>query len=296
VARTSLGLAFAAVGALLAASLAVAAVENRFRVADDAEGRGYPRSLAIVMTSPDDYVLDYVGRLGNDAEWKGPRAEATLRPTLGGDASLGWSAGLTREPATRTTIVDALVHDWQVVAEGTEPVERTVSGRPVGALTARWVLTQGSVMAGEARYEAGVVVPLCGRTAYVGISALSPSGDSAGGAMGFGEYVIRGMRPTVWNRIQVMTTIERIRVDGSMPAARVAARAAGRRVSGTATDCNGHPVAGEAVRLERLVGRRWVRAAAGRTTATGAFALPARAAGLYRAVVGSRRSAAVRVR
>jgi hypothetical protein len=287
----------AAAALALAAAVAFAQVQNRFQVASDPDARGYPASLQVVIDSPPDYVLDYVGRLANDAAWKGPRYQATLRPSLGGESALGWSAGIYNEPSNRATIVDHLVHDWAAILEGMEPIERRVAGRDVGTLPGTWVLTQGTVMAGEARYEAGLVFPLCGRTALLNISALTPSGDSAGGTMGFGEYrMANGTAPTVWNREQVLATIRGISVEGSLPAGRVVARAARRRVTGAATDCNRHPVAAVPVRIERQSGRRWVRAATGRTSATGTFSLPARSAGRYRAVVGTRRSAAVRVR
>jgi hypothetical protein len=283
--------------AFAVASLAMAAVQNRFQVASDPLGKGYPRSLAIVIDSPPDYVLDSIGRLGNDGHWKGPRYQATLRPSLGSDSTLDWSAGLYREPSTRATIIANLVHDWAPIQEGTEAIERRVGGRSAAPITGTWVLTKAPPMAGDARYEAGLVFPLCGPSAYLGISALTPSTDSAGGTMGFGEYrMANGSKPSDWNREQLLATIRGISLAGSLPASRVSARAVGRRVTGSARDCTRAPSAGLQVTLERRVGRRWVRAARGRTSAAGAFALRARSAGTYRAVVGSRRSAAVRVR
>lgn len=280
---------------LAAVPLALAQVTDRYQVASSAYGKGYPASLAVVIASPPDYVLETPGRFGNDATWRGPRYQATGSASLGGNASLGWSASVELKPASRQTIIDLLVHDWTVVQEGVEPVERTVGGRQVGSLPGTWVLTQGSVMAGEARYEAGVVIPLCGRTAYIGISALTPSGDSAGGAMGFGEYrMADGSKPTAWNRAQVLATIQGLSVDGSMPAARLTAARRGKAIAGRVTDCNRHPAAALAVKLERQVGRRWVRAAVGRTRADGAYSLAAKGAGPFRVVVGSKRSAAIR--
>jgi len=295
--RLKLAAALAVTGVLAMASLAFAQVQNRYQVATDPNAKGYPRSLQIVISSPPEYVLDYAGRLGNDAQWKGPRYQATLRASLGGESGLGWSAGIYRTPSNRQTIIDNLVQDWTPVAEGSEPIERRVGGRDVGTLNGTWVLTQGSVMAGQARFELGLVFPLCGRTAYLGISALTPASDSAGGAMGFGEYrMANGTLPSAWNRQQVLATVQGISVEGSLPAGRVVARASGRRVTGSVTDCNRHASAGLPARLERQSGRRWVRAAAGTTSAAGTFSLAARGAGTYRAVVGARRSAAVRVR
>jgi hypothetical protein len=294
--RRTLAGVISGTAALVLASLAFAEVENKFQVAAQGE-RSYPRSLAVVIKSPPDYILDYMGRGGNDAAWKGPRYQATGLASLGGNAGLGWSAGLYRKPSTRDTIIANLVHDWPSIQEGGEPIERRVAGRTVTAITGTWMLTKAPPMAGDARYEAGLVFPLCGVTAYLGISALTPSTDSAGGTMGFGEYrMANGSKPSDWNREQVLATIRGIRLEGSMPAARLAARAAGRRVTGSARDCTGAPSAGLAVTLERRVGRRWVRAGRGTTSPVGAFAVAARSAGTYRTVVGNRRSAAVRVR
>src|SRR3712207_9455178 len=106
--------------------------------------------------------------------------------------------------------------------------------------------------------------------------------------MGFGEYrMANGSKPSDWNRDQTLATIRGIRVEGSMPAASVSARAAGRRVTGSAVDCNRDPAAGLVVRLERRQGRRWV--SAGRTVVSpaGRFSVPARRAGRYRAGVGT---------
>lgn len=283
------------IAALATAPLVWGQVTNRFVVADDPNARGYARNLAIVIASPPAYVLDYAGRLGNDAQWKGPRYQATGDATLGGVAGLGWSAAIERAPSTRITLRKNLLQGWKIVAGGTDPVERRVGGRAVGSLPGTWLVTQGSVMDGEARYEGGIVFPLCGRTALVEVSALTPSGDSAGGDMGYGDYVIEGMKPTEWNLQQVLATLKAIRLDGNLPAGRVTAARRGARIAGKVTDCNRHAVAGQAVVLERQSGRRWARATAGKTTASGAYSLRARGAGTYRVVAGGRRSAPLRI-
>ena len=294
--RAIRGLAIVAGAGVLAAVPALAQVQDRYRVSIAGEARTYPADLTVVIDSPPEYVRDVLGRGGNDGSWRGPRYQATGLASLAGDSGLGWSAAVYREPATRATIIANLVHDWAPILEGTEEIERRVRGQDVGSLQGTWVLTKGTPMAGEARYEAGLVIPLCGRTAYLGISALSPSGDSAGGSMGFGEYrMANGERPTVWNREKVLETIRGVSVEGSLPPSRVTARPARRRVSGSVTDCNGDASAGIAVRLERQSGRRWLRAASGRTTAAGAYVLAA-TPGTYRVVAGTRRSATVRVR
>ena len=79
-----------------------------------------------------------------------------------------------------------------------------------------------------------------------------------------------------------------------MPAARLTAARRGKAIAGRVTDCNRHPAAGLAVKLQRRVGKRWLRAAAGRTRVDGSYSLPAKGAGPFRIVVGSKRSAAIR--
>lgn len=284
-------------GALVAAPVVLAQVQDRYRVASDPDAHGYSRSLVIVFESPPEYVRDYIGRLGNDAAWKGPRYQATGRASLGGDSSLEWSAGIEKKSATRATIIANLVHGWDVIQEGVEPIERRVGARQVGAIPGRWVLTQGTVMAGEARYEAGLVFPLCGRTALLDIQALTPSGDSAGGDMGYGEYLVNGsVKPTEWNRAKVLETIRGVSLDGNLPAGRVTATRRGRALAGRATDCNAHPAAGETVWLEQRSGSRWVRTkTTAKTTASGSFSLRVPGAGTYRIAAGAKWSAPVRV-
>lgn len=283
--------------AVVTVPLALAQVTDRYRVSSAPYGVGYPQSLHVVIVSPPDYVRDSIGRLGNDGHWKGPRYEASARPSLGGESGLDWSASIEKYPATRASILANLVHDWKPIAQGTEPIERRVGGRAAGAITGTWVLTQADAMAGEARYEAAIVFPLCGRTAHVWISALTPSGDSAGGTMGFGEYYVKGsIKPTDWNREQVMTTLRGIALDGNLPAARVTARRSGRAIVGAVADCTRRPVAGQVITLQRRSGAAWKAAGRGTTRANGAYSVPARVAGVYRVLVGARASNSVTVR
>jgi hypothetical protein len=152
-------------------------------------------------------------------------------------------------------------------------------------------------MAGEARYEAGLVFPICGRTAHVWISALTPSGDSAGGSMGFGEYYVNGsIPPTTWNREQVLETLRRVSLDGSLPAGRITAARRAGAIAGSVADCNRHPVAGQAITLQWRSGSAWKAAGRGTTRADGSYSLQARGAGVYRVVAGARASNSVTVR
>jgi len=286
--------------ALGAATAALAQVQDRI-VLKATGGNAlahYSPTLAAGVVSPPEYTRGCCYDF-NGGEWTGPRYQATGRASLGADSKYDWTVGVAeRIRDTRAALIANLTHDWPVVSEGEQQVEHRVGGRPVGTIGGYWVLTRSPFGgADDARMEAAVGFPLCdGNTAYAKFSLLLPSGNSAGGSIGFGEYLINGMRPTDWNTEKGMQAIRGVWAEGNRPGARVTAAARGRRVSGRVADCSAHPLAGVTVQLQRQSGRRWVRAAKGRTTATGTFSLPARSAGTYRVVVGSRRSAAVRVR
>jgi hypothetical protein len=298
------GLLVFVVAALLAAPVAWAQVEERLSVGtylqgvNAAQGR-YSRALFVVLASPPEYNRGSVGRFGNDGDWVGPPYAATLRPSLGGNSSMEWGIAFEFDTADGfQAITDNLVHDWPEIERGQVAVQHRLGARTVGTIPAVWSLTRSTFHGAiDAAYEAGIAVPICGGFAMVHLSTLQPSGDSAGGSMGFGDYLVKGsVKPTVWNRQQLRLAIDGVRVEGPLPATRVTAAARGRRISGRVSDCYGHAVAGARVTLERRVGRRWARAASVVVGASGAYAAGVRAAGVYRAVVGARRSATVRVR
>lgn len=290
--------------AAVAAPLAWAAVDERLSVGTYLQGNNqaggrYSRGLFVVLRSPPEYERSTVGRFGNDGVWKGPPYAATLRPSLGGDSTIDWSIVFefdTVDP--REAIRQNLVHDWPEIEAGQVQVLHRVGARAVGTVPGAWSLTRSTFSgAVDARYEAAVAVPICGGFALTQFSTLRPSSDSAGGSIGFGDYLVKGsVRPTAWNRDQLRLAIDGVRLEGPLPATRLTAAARGRRVTGRVSDCHAHPVAGARVTLERRVGRRWGRVGSASTSSLGTYSVPARGPGLYRVVVGARRSAAVRVR
>jgi hypothetical protein len=293
------GLAVVA-AALLASGVALAQVEDRI-VLKATGGNAlahYSSTLAAVVVSPPEYSRGCCYD-SNGGEWTGPRYQATGLATLGGDSKYDWSVGVAvRAGNTRAALIANLTQDWPVVAEGEQQVEHRVGGRAAGTIGGYWVLTR-SPFGGDddARMEAAVGFPLCdGNTAYAKFSLLLPSGNSAGGSIGFGEYLINGRRPTDWNAEKAMQSIRGVRLEGNRPAARVTAAARGRRVSGRVADCNAHPLAGLTVQLQRRAGRSWRKVSSGRTGAGGTYSLAARSAGTYRARAGTRTSKSVRVR
>lgn len=298
--RLRIAATLACAAALVAAPLVLAGVQDRIGV------RGlsgnptdhYSPGLAVVAVSPPEYkrgcCYDH-----NGGELRGPRYQATERASLGGESTIDWSVGVAvRAGGTRKALIANLTHDWPVVSEGRQKVKHRVGGRSVGTIGGYWVLTRSTFSgADDARMEAAVGFPLCdGNTAYAKFSLLLPSGNSAGGDIGFGEYLINGARPTDWNAAKAMQSIRGIRLEGNRPVARVSARRRGARVAGAVLDCNRHPVARHGVVLERRSGSRWARIAAAKTTASGAYSLRTRGAGTYRVVAATRKSAPVHVR
>ena len=258
----------------------------------------YSPALAIVAVSPPEYSRGCCYD-SNGGEWTGPRYQATGNASLGGNSKYDWSVGVAvRAGATRAALVANLTHDWPVVSEGRQAIRHRVGGRAAGTIGGYWILTRSpSSGADDARMEAAVGLPLCdGNTAYAKFSLLLPSGDSAGGNAGFGEYLINGKRPTVWNAEKAMQAIRGIRLEGNRPATRTTAVVRGRRITGRVLDCTAHPLAGLAVELQLRAGGSWRTVSSARTGAGGAYALTARSAGTYRVRAGTRTSAPVRVR
>ncbi len=287
-------------GGLVAAPLVLSAVQDRITLRGQSGNPTdhYSPTLAIVAVSPPEYkrgcCYDH-----NGGEWAGPRYEATGRPSLGADSKYDWTIGVAvRAGATRAAMIANLTHDWPVVSEGRQLIKHRVGGRAAGTIAGYWILTRSPFGgADDARMEAAVGFPLCdGNTAYAKFGLLLPSGDSAGGSMGFGEYVINGTRPTVWNAAKAMQAIRGISLEGNRPAARVTAGRRGAAIAGKVIDCASHAVAGQAVRLERKAGSAWRSVGTGKTAATGSYSLSTRGAGVYRVVAGTRRSSSITVR
>lgn len=287
-------------GALIAAPLVLGGVQDRITLRGQSGNPtdGYSPSLAFVVASPPEYKRGCCYD-SNGGEWVGPRYQATERPSLGADSKYDWTVGVAvKAGATPKALIANLTHDWPVVAQGKQLVPHRVGGRAAGTLAGYWILTRSTFYgAVDAQMEAAVGVPLCdGNTAYVKFSLLLPSGDSAGGAQGYGDYLINGVAPTVWNKAKALQAIKGARLEGNRPGARVTAAVRGAAVAGKVVDCSSHPLAGQAVRLERMTGGAWTAATTGKTNAAGAYALATRGPGVYRVAAGTKRSGSITVR
>lgn len=285
----------------VAVGTAAAAVEERVSVGrvlqgvNKAAGKGYSVALFIVAESPAEYSRG-TGGDADSGEWTGPRYQASGNPSLGGNATMDWHVNIEFDTADPSEAIrQNLVHDWPQTESGTVAVPHVAGGRSLGTIPAPWSLTRSTFRGpNDAQYEGSLAIQICGGLAVPGFSTLQPSSDDAGGAAG--RYVINGTAPTAWNRQKVLESINRVRIEGPLPIARLTAGAAGRRVTGTARDCHSRPSIGTPVTLQRRTGRTWRRVGTARVAANGSFSLRARTAGTYRVVAAPRTSRAIRVR
>ncbi len=283
--------------ALAAAPFALAGVQDRIvlKATGGNDLAHYSPSLAVGVASPPEYKRGCCYDT-NGGEWAGPRYEATGRASLGADSKYDWSVGVAvRAGPTRAALIANLAHDWPVVSEGRLQVPHRVARRGVGTIGGYWILTRSTFGgADDAHMEAAIGFPLCdGNTGYVRVSLLAPSSNSAGGSLGFGDYLINGTRPTDWNAAKAMQVIRGVWVEGNRPLATVTARSRGAAIAGNVADCSKHPVAAESVRLERKTGSSWATVARGRTAANGSYSLKSSGAGTYRVVAGNTRSRSI---
>ena len=298
--RRGVSIAVAAVAALSAAALAFAQSDGRvaLRGLEGNPTDHYSPTLAVTTLSPPEYNRGCCDD-SNSGVWVGPRYQATANASLGSNATIDWSVGIAVGVRDlRSAMIANLVHDWPVVDEGEEAVDHRLGGRVVGSAAGRWILTREPVGGDNAaRFESAIAFPLCdGNTAYARFSMLSPSGNSAGGSIGYGDYVIAGRRPSDWNAEKGLESLRNVALEGNRPASRVTATARRGAVLGQVQDCDRHGVGGATVQLQQRSGRTWRTVTSGRTNATGNYTLRARTPGMYRARVGTRTSPAVRVR
>jgi len=285
--RRILGLLTVLATAILVAD-AGAGVVNRAAVGVSGRNdtKGYSPALAVVFSSPPDYVVDCCVD-SDSGTWKGPPYASTSNANLGGDSKISWRAVFTRTAQTAGAAARAnLVQNWPEVSTTTAAVPHTVAGRRVGSIPA-FVLATRSPGFG-AQVEVALAFPLCpGLQVVADFDLLSPQQDGDG--LG-GQYLVQNQVASAWNEAQAEAALAGVSLDGNLPPGKVTARRAGRRVVGKARDCRGHPLVGVPVRL--VPGGRSTR-----TSATGTFALPApKQHGRYRVTVSlAGRAASARV-
>lgn len=267
--------------------VALAAIVAAAALAADTDRVRLLRGLTVEVTTLPEYVT--TGFDGDAGGWRGPRCETYGPPALGRALTVTWGVRQSSVGSAARALDGALAFDWPVVDRGTVQLRHVAAGRDVGAIPAAFVVTDSRAETGY--HESAVAFPLArGRFAAARFW-------SAGNLL---PCEVRGEAVNAYHRRIARAATGQLQVDGSLPPARVLARAAGRRVAGSARDVVGHPVSGVVVVLQRRTGRGWRKVASARTRPTGAYVVGAARPGLYRTIATleriSARSAPVRVR
>lgn len=257
-------LVFAALS--LAAPVALAADTDRVALA--------PRLASTITTIPQ---YERAGFDGDSGSWRGPMCVPRARLDLAAPLSLSWGMGVYRAPSAVAAGEQARTFDWKVVEATTIRLPHVVGARSVGTIPAAFVLTEAG---GDTGYhEASIVFQLVG-TRFAAARAWSRGNSQS--------CIVEGGGPVAaWHRRVARESLTTIRVEGNLPPARITARRVRRTARGSVTDVNGHPLVAARVALERRSGSRWRVVSRGATSATGAYSLRLRAAGLYRVAASS---------
>ena len=242
----------AAVGVtLLAAPLALAAIVDRVEVGVSGRNatRGFSAALYVDVTAPSAYGTRGCCYDGDSGEWLGPKYTASGKPDFGGDSKIDWSVGFDRKTSSAEAAARASLtfKDWPDAASGALAVPHFVGGRQVGAIPGFYVIV---VSPQGAAHEAALGVPLTrGLYATPGFSLLKPLSDSI---PPYGQYQVNGTLASVWNEQQAELAVRAVRIEGSLPPARVTARRSGARIVGAVSDGYAQPVAGARVRCGKV--------------------------------------------
>lgn len=270
--------------ALTAIPSAAAADTDRVQVGGSSATRAFSPQTYVSVTSPDGYVR--IGFDGDHGDWRGPLCIVSSNPSLSSEVSVSWTVGFSNTYRSAEEAADRgrTFRDLPLVQRAAIEIPHLIRGREVGKIPSFYLLAATRQEYGWA--ELGLGIPLTGGVFTA--ARFWSTGPSF-------RCTVNGVSSDVWHPQTALAALGRVVVDGNLPAARVTARAQGRRVSGQVSDGFGHPLVGVRVALERRIGRRWHRAGSASTDAAGSYGARA-GRGLIRAAVGSRRSAAVRVR
>jgi len=240
--------------------------------------KGYSSSLAVGITAPPGYerAMGYTGRMGN---WLGPVYAVSGNPAVQNRTTLEWTLRFVRGRSLAAAAKDAGDMRLPQVAAKATTVAHRLGARRIGRLRAYTAID--AEKAPGARVQAAIAVDLGRRVSAVVLLHLGDPAtyDRAAGGV---KMTVNGRPAPEWNLVQAKAALARVTVEGNLPVGRIRATARGRRVSGSLRDIAGHAVGDIALTLQRRAAGRWVDAAEGRSTATGAFALTAPGAGRYR--------------
>jgi hypothetical protein len=243
---------------------------------NSAATRGFSPALAVTLQAPTGFARGccYTSVSG---QWHGPRYQASSNGAVQNVSVIEWGVQFVRGSRPARSLARG-GWDWFPEVRGQAiKVRHVVGGRTVGKLPAFVALD--AEPAPGAQQQAAVALDLGRRTrALVYLFAAEPAADQAGSN---GTLTVNGTPASAFNRARVEEAVRALKVEGSLPPRKVAARAAGKRIRGKVVDSFGHPVGQTKVTLLTAAGRKVGTA----TTATsGRFSLSAARSGRYRTV------------
>jgi hypothetical protein len=216
----------------------------------------YAQALGLSLAIPGDY------RETGYRQWSGPSWHDPKKPSVNGIAGIQWLVRLDAENGTAdaaaTDILSSTAKYSRHISRGpTEVPHVGMNGQPLGSIPASSVIVQSADPKANAQYQGALAFrlarpmpmkPSASRKApfvVIRFKLELPSSD---------RYVVGpGALPSSWNLERTRAALAGVRLVGSMPPARMTARARTRTVSGAVADAVGHAVPGAIVTVYRVV-------------------------------------------
>jgi Carboxypeptidase regulatory-like domain len=274
--------AFAAAASLVYGDTATAVAVERIPVsgAGRAETAGFPPGVFLTLVSPAQYVAAAPGR------WIGPEYWASGNTALRGRAVIDWSVSFRdRSVEPDSAAAAATPRGWREQERAGIAVPHVAGRNVVGTLPSYFVLKHN-----DAAHETALAVPISATAiAIVKFSLKAPESSSAEGA---GDFVVQGsFGASSWNRGQAFLALAGVKLEGTLPPAKVSIEAVRRKlaVRGTVVDAFEHAIVGARIVLERRLGLAWRAVGSARTDAQGTYTVRAGVPGRYRVSVARTR-------
>jgi hypothetical protein len=235
--------------------------------------QGYVSTLFVQLSSP----AAYGGKQKDidTGDWTGPHWQSSSVSDRNGNALIHWRVEFDNHIGSAAAAAKgALVQGWPALGGGAISVPHLIGSRKIGVIKGTYTLTRDPTE--HAQFEAGVGFPLC-KGLFVGVGLFSDKPDQQ-------TDVVKGTPGAApdWNKAQITASVAGVAVQGNLPPGRIAARAAGGAVVGTALDCQGQPYALAKIALQDSGGRT---VSSGKTDLKGGFRLRAAGKGTFRVVV-----------
>jgi Carboxypeptidase regulatory-like domain len=241
---------------------------------------GFPPGVFLTLVSPPQYVAAGPGR------WVGPEYWASGNPTLRARAVIDWSVSFRdRSVEPDSAAAAATQRGWREQERAGIAVPHVAGPNVVGTLPSYFVLKYK-----DAAHETALAVPISATAiAIVKFSLNAPESSSAEGA---GDFVVQGsFRASSWNRGQAFLALSGVKLEGTLPPAKVSIEAVRRKlaVRGTVVDAFQHAIVGARVVLQRRSGLAWRAVGSARTDAQGRYTVATGGPGRYRVSVARTR-------